>query len=62
VSPGSDRLAPGTLVEAAGGLVVVAGADAVEPVEVQPESRRVVSWSEYLRGARLRVGHRLTTP
>lgn len=62
VSPGSDRVAPGTLVEAAGGLVVVAGADAVEPVEVQPESRRVVSWREYLRGARLRAGQRLTTP
>ncbi len=50
---------PGTLVETADGLCVAAGEEGVEPIEVQPENRRILSWSEYLRGARLRAGDRL---
>ncbi|PYN05560.1 MAG: methionyl-tRNA formyltransferase [Candidatus Rokuibacteriota bacterium] len=56
----SDGGTPGTLVEAGGGVVVIAGVGAVEPTLVQPESRRTVTWPEYLRGARLRAGDRLT--
>jgi methionyl-tRNA formyltransferase len=32
------------------------------PVEVQPENRRAMSWSEYLRGARLSTGSRFAAP
>ncbi len=58
----TDGGTPGTLVEAGGSVVVVAGVGAVEPTLVQPESRRTVTWPEYLRGARLRAGDRLTAP
>jgi methionyl-tRNA formyltransferase len=51
---------PGTLGPGAGTLLVAAGEGAVEPVEVQPENRRVVSWADYLRGARLRAGDRFS--
>jgi methionyl-tRNA formyltransferase len=56
----TDGGTPGTLVEAGGSVVVTAGVGAVEPTLVQPESRRTVTWPEYLRGARLRAGDRLT--
>ncbi len=58
----TDGGTPGTLVEAGGSVVVTAGVGAVEPTLVQPESRRTVTWPEYLRGARLRAGDRLTAP
>lgn len=51
--------APGTLVAHERTLAVAAGEGAVMPLEVQPESRRVVGWDEYLRGARLAVGQSL---
>lgn len=57
---GADRAEPGTLLAGPGGLCVAAGDGLVEPTEVQPENRRAVSWAEYLRGARLRAGDRLT--
>jgi methionyl-tRNA formyltransferase len=57
-----DGGTPGTLVEAGGNVLVTAGVGAVEPTLVQPESRRTVTWPEYLRGARLRAGDRLTAP
>jgi methionyl-tRNA formyltransferase len=50
---------PGTLVGAAEDLRVAAGAGTVAPIEVQPENRRALAWRDYLRGARLRPGHRL---
>jgi methionyl-tRNA formyltransferase len=53
---------PGTLVPGPSGLVVAAGDGTVAPVEVQPDSRRAVTWAEYLRGARLAAGDRLTRP
>ena len=60
VAQETDGGTPGTLVEVGGSVVVAAGAGAVEPTLVQPESRHTVSWPEYLRGARLRAGDRLT--
>jgi methionyl-tRNA formyltransferase len=41
---------------------VVAGEGLVLPIQVQPESRRPVPWSDWLRGARLGDGTRLTSP
>ena len=32
------------------------GDGVLEPLEVQPENRRAMSWTEYLRGARLSPG------
>jgi methionyl-tRNA formyltransferase len=54
--------APGTLVEAGATLAVASGDGLVLPLEVQPESRRAVAWTEFLRGARLGAGARLTGP
>ena len=48
--------APGTLVATGDTLAVASGEGLVLPVEVQPESRRAVTWTEFLRGARLRAG------
>jgi methionyl-tRNA formyltransferase len=53
---------PGTVLAAGGSLVITAGDGAVEPVEVQAENRRAVSWAEFLRGARLAPAMRFTTP
>jgi methionyl-tRNA formyltransferase len=53
---------PGTLVARDGELAVATGEGALLPREVQPESRRALSWGEFLRGARLRAGERLTAP
>jgi methionyl-tRNA formyltransferase len=53
---------PGTLVEHGGALAVAAAGGAVLPGEVQPESRRVLGWPEYLRGARLAAGARFSAP
>ncbi len=50
------------VVPVGGGLAVAAGEGAVVPVEVQPENRRTMTWVEYLRGARLPPGARLTRP
>jgi methionyl-tRNA formyltransferase len=59
--PGSPVPA-GTLVAGPSGILVAAGEDTVEPVRVQPESRRAMTWLEYLRGARLGDGDRLGQP
>jgi methionyl-tRNA formyltransferase len=53
---------PGTLVAAGDTLGVAAGEGLVLPVDVQPESRRTITWPEFLRGARLAAGARLGTP
>jgi methionyl-tRNA formyltransferase len=60
--PGATGAAPGILVQSSGGLAIAAGDGAVLPVEVQPGSRRIVSWPEYLRGARLDTGVVFTSP
>jgi methionyl-tRNA formyltransferase len=54
--------APGTLIAHANGVAVATGEGALRPVEVQPESRRALSWDDYLRGARLAPGVRFETP
>src|SRR5206468_222216 len=51
----SERLA------ALGAHVLIATRDGgVLPLEVQPENRRRMTWAEYLRGARLAAGARLS--
>jgi methionyl-tRNA formyltransferase len=61
-APLDASASPGTLVPGPSGLLVATGDGTVEPVEVQPESRRSLQWPTYLRGARLRAGDRLTGP
>jgi len=53
---------PGTLVAHAGGAVIATGERLLLPVEVQPENRRSMAWSDYLRGARLAPGATFVTP
>jgi methionyl-tRNA formyltransferase len=54
--------APGTLVAANDTLAVASGEGLVLPIDVQGESRRAVTWTEFLRGARLEAGARLFVP
>ena len=49
---------PGVLTAIDGQLAVGTGAGLLEPLEVQPESRRAMDWVAYLRGARLGAGAR----
>jgi methionyl-tRNA formyltransferase len=51
---------PGTLIAHGRSLAIATGAGALLPLEVQPESRRALAWDDYLRGARLEAGQRLT--
>jgi methionyl-tRNA formyltransferase len=51
---------PGALVAHGQEMVIATGAGALLPLTVQPENRREQSWSDYLRGARLEPGARLT--
>jgi len=52
---------PGTLQTCgAGGLAVATGDGLLLPVEVQPDNRASMRWADYLRGARLGPGSRLT--
>jgi methionyl-tRNA formyltransferase len=51
--------APGTLerpTTASGELAIATSNGWLQPVEVQPENRRAMSWSDYLRGARIAAG------
>ncbi len=52
--PGAGE--PGVLTETAGVLTIGTGMGLLEPVEVQPENRRVMSWEAFLHGARLAPG------
>jgi methionyl-tRNA formyltransferase len=48
---------PGVLVPAEhGNLGIATGHGALVPIEIQRENRKVMSWAEYLRGARLQAG------
>jgi methionyl-tRNA formyltransferase len=52
---------PGMLVSAGPGATGIAtGEGLLRPVEVQPENRRVMGWEDFLRGARLGPGARVT--
>jgi methionyl-tRNA formyltransferase len=53
---------PGTLVTQEATLAIAAGDGLLLPTQVQPESRRPVSWSDWLRGARLPDRARFTPP
>jgi methionyl-tRNA formyltransferase len=54
--------APGTLVVSDDALAIATGDGALRPVEVQPENRRAMAWTDYLRGARLEPGARFAAP
>jgi methionyl-tRNA formyltransferase len=54
--------APGVLTAADSRLLVGTGEGLLEPVEVQPEHRRAMSWAAFLRGARLGPGASLGAP
>lgn len=61
VVPHPTTAAPGTLVKTGPGATAVAtGEGLLLPVEVQPENRKAMSWEDFLRGARLGPGDRLT--
>ncbi|MGH7320063.1 MAG: methionyl-tRNA formyltransferase [Candidatus Rokuibacteriota bacterium] len=47
---------PGVLTLTSGILCVGTGEGLLEPIEVQPESRKVMAWDSFLRGARLAAG------
>lgn len=59
---------PGTLTSCPSGprgeatLAIATGDGLLLPVEVQPENRKAMSWSDFLRGARLAAGARVTEP
>ena len=61
-SAGEGSGEPGTLVAHAGGHAIATGAGLLVPVEVQPENRRAMAWKDWLSGARLAAGARLTVP
>ena len=53
--------APGTLVTTGpGATAIVTGEGLLLPVEVQPENRKAMAWEDFLRGARLRPGDRVS--
>jgi methionyl-tRNA formyltransferase len=59
--PHHARAEPGTLVVSGPGAICIAtGEGLLLPVEVQPESRKAVAWEDFLRGARLSPGARIT--
>jgi methionyl-tRNA formyltransferase len=52
---------PGTLVTTGPGATAIAtGEGMLLPLEVQPENRKAMAWEDFLRGARLRPGDRLS--
>jgi methionyl-tRNA formyltransferase len=63
VRHGASPAVPGTLVDIGSeGFAIATGEDLLLPMEVQPEDRKVMSWANYLRGARLGAGARFITP
>lgn len=60
--PDAPAGAPGELVELETRLVVATGAGGLELVELAPAGKRAMSALEFLRGARLELGARLTSP
>jgi methionyl-tRNA formyltransferase len=62
--------APGTLIsrspegrgQGEGPLAITTGAGLLLPLEVQPENRKAMSWADFLRGARLSPGTRVSEP
>jgi methionyl-tRNA formyltransferase len=61
VVPHATTAALGTLVKTGPGAMAVATGDGLLlPLEVQPENRKAMPWEDFLRGARLGSGDRLT--
>ena len=59
--PHSSDASPGALVTTGPGAVAIAtGQGLLLPIEVQPANRRAMVWEDFLRGARLAPGARLT--
>jgi methionyl-tRNA formyltransferase len=62
--------APGTLVplspqrrgQGDGLMAITTGAGLLLPFEVQPENRKAMAWADFLRGARLQPGARVSEP
>jgi methionyl-tRNA formyltransferase len=54
--PEASTEVPGTLIAHGDRIAIATSAGALLPFEVQAEGRRVMSWEEYLRGARLAPG------
>jgi hypothetical protein len=46
----------------AGALAIATAEGLLLPLEVQPENRKTVSWPDFLRGARLSAGARVSEP
>jgi methionyl-tRNA formyltransferase len=44
------------------GLAIATGQDLLLPLEVQPDNRKAMAWEDFLRGARLPAGARVTEP
>ncbi len=60
--PEPATAAPGTLVAHEHTLAVTTGDGLLLPTHIQPENRRPMAWADYLRGARLATGTRLSAP
>jgi methionyl-tRNA formyltransferase len=59
----ASSVAPGTLLpQGEGSLGIATGSGILLPVEVQPENRKAMSWADFLRGARLEPGARVSEP
>ena len=55
--------APGTLLPLSpSGMAIATGHGLLLPLEVQPENRKAMSWADFLRGARLSRGARVSAP
>jgi methionyl-tRNA formyltransferase len=53
---------PGTLLKGEGALGIATGEGLLLPLEVQPENRKAMTWQDFLRGARLPAGARVSEP
>jgi methionyl-tRNA formyltransferase len=59
--PHASDAMPGTLVHTGPGATCIAtGQGLLLPIEVQPENRKAMAWEDFLRGARLAPGARVT--
>jgi methionyl-tRNA formyltransferase len=59
--PHASDAAPGSLVRSGPGATCIAtGEGLLLPIDVQPENRKAMAWEDFLRGARLPPGARVT--
>ena len=62
VAASGAAAAPGTLVATPSTLAIATGDGLLVPLDVQPENRKAMRWPDFLRGARLSAGARVTEP